>query len=115
MIRDNEIIIVDELITLEDEAMLRRIIFELCQKSWTMKIDLTFNFQIQQGGREYNCTRTVIGERFYEQFIRVEEVGSKKDAMIYRQGYSEAREKMAETARIIAHELVEEYLRKKAH
>ena len=79
-----------------------------------MKIDLTFNFQIQQGGREYNCTRTVIGERYYEQFIRVEEVGSKKDAVIYRQGYSEAREKMAETARIIAHELVEEYLRKKA-
>lgn len=28
MIRDNEIIIVDELITPEDEAMLRRIIFE---------------------------------------------------------------------------------------
>ena len=80
----------------------------------TMKIDLTFNFQIQQGGREYNCTRTVIGERFYEQFIRVEEVGSKKDAMIYRQGYSVVREKMADTARIIAHELVEEYLRKKA-
>jgi hypothetical protein len=64
-------------------------------------------FEIEAGGRKYECSRTISGKNDLIQEVAVAGVGSKKDSATYGpKGHPYS--SMLTTARLIAHEIVRE-------